>query len=90
MFYVCLKDRVKLTGGKTPNEGIANYYDGKKWGTVCDKRFWKWGWPSVMCKELGYDSASMSKLATKMYTGKGRGDIGFHKPACGPKKVKTK
>ena len=61
-----LADRVKLIKGKTPHEGIASYYDGKQWGTVCDKVFYKWGWPSVMCKELGYDSASASKLARKV------------------------
>ena len=37
------------------------YYDAKnkKWGTICDSSYSKSDWPSVLCKEMGYESCDV-------------------------------
>ena len=43
-------------------EGYAIFFSNGEWGTICDDKFWKYGWPTVFCKELGYDHCEMSEV----------------------------
>ena len=52
---------VRLDEGSSANEGIAMYYGkaNSKWGTICDSSYSKSDWPSVLCKQMGYESCDV-------------------------------
>lgn len=50
-------DAVQLKNGNFPNEGRATAFNGKKWGTICDKEPKPGSWASTLCHELGYNHA---------------------------------
>jgi len=84
---------VKLVGGKIRSEGFAMVRDSetKRWGTVCDIHVVKEGWPSVLCKEMGYDKAEkIEKRKSKEGVAKiSCQKIAFKCPKCSPANAAT-
>ena len=70
---------MQLVGGSAPHEGRLEVYDNGTWGTVCDE-----GWDlqdaTVVCRELGYFSAS-SALGSARF-GLGSGPILYNELSC--------
>merc|ERR1712198_673452 len=79
--------RVRLVGGPGPWEGRAELYKGREWGSICDIWFVRWGWPSVLCLELGLGQAESARYVKA--TERGTGAIAFHSPACTPRTSKS-
>merc|ERR1712198_8273 len=79
--------RVRLVGGAGPWEGRAELYKGREWGSICDIWFVRWGWPSVLCLELGLGQAESARYVKT--TERGTGAIAFHSPACTPRTSKS-
>ena len=64
------------------------YTDGQ-WGTKCDDRFVAGGWPSVFCRQLGYDHAVEAKYASEVGLKQRTGHISMHNRDCSPRQSST-
>ena len=62
-----------MTGGKNAAEGIAEVYKHGKWGSVCLDTVRREMFPTVFCKNLGYERAETVKYAKNAYTKIGSG-----------------
>jgi len=84
---------VKLVGGKRKSEGFAMMYNTtlKRWGTICDIHVVAHGWPSVLCKEMGFEKAEkIEKRKSKDGVAKTVCKrIAFKCPACSPENADT-
>ncbi|XP_071489564.1 uncharacterized protein [Diadema antillarum] len=70
---------VRLVGGSTQNEGRVEISCNGQWGTVCDGG-WDMRDAHVVCRELGYSSASASYRSS--HFGQGSGPIWVHWAYC--------
>jgi hypothetical protein len=60
-----LNPRTRLAGGLYPYEGRAEYQkDDGTWGTICDSGYDLAYWPSVFCREAGYQRAAAGWYCT--------------------------
>ncbi|XP_067386634.1 macrophage scavenger receptor types I and II isoform X2 [Emydura macquarii macquarii] len=71
--------RIQLVGGHAPNEGRVEIFHDGEWGTICDDR-WDIRDGAVVCKSLGYSTAS--KIYTGAYFGEGTGRIWMDEVLC--------
>ncbi|NP_999762.1 scavenger receptor cysteine-rich protein type 12 precursor [Strongylocentrotus purpuratus] len=76
---VICQSPVRLFGGNNHNEGRVEVFLAGTWGTICDD-----GWDiidaSVVCRHLGYQSAS--RATTNAYFGGGEGPIYMDGVSC--------
>ena len=64
---------MQLVGGQSAGEGRAEVYRNGAWGTVCLDNLRRDNFPTVFCKDLGYDRAEAVTYAKTAYTGQGTG-----------------
>ncbi|XP_071951750.1 scavenger receptor cysteine-rich type 1 protein M130-like [Antedon mediterranea] len=74
----CIKS-VRLAGGVTHDRGRVEVFVDGAWGTVCDDS-WDLNDANVVCRELGYESASDAK--TSAFFGPGTGNINLNEVCC--------
>ncbi|XP_071959278.1 scavenger receptor cysteine-rich domain-containing protein DMBT1-like isoform X1 [Antedon mediterranea] len=74
----CIKS-VRLAGGVTHDRGRVEVFVDGAWGTVCDDS-WDLNDANVVCRELGYESASDAK--TSAFFGPGTGNINLDEVCC--------
>ena len=70
---------MRLSNGSTPYEGRVEVYYQDQWGTVCDDG-WSIEEANVICRQLGYPSASQAW--TDAHFGQGSGPILLSNVAC--------
>ncbi|XP_038051810.1 deleted in malignant brain tumors 1 protein-like [Patiria miniata] len=70
---------VRLINGDTPHEGTVEVYYRGQWGSVCGS-YWKLEEANVVCRQLGYPSASQAWPYA--YFGQGSGPILLHNVEC--------
>ena len=63
---------VRLVDGLTEYEGRVEVYHNDEWGTVCDEG-WDLNDAQVVCKQLGFDQATVAR--NNAYYGQGKGQI---------------
>ena len=87
ILYMYITARVRLIGGATSLQGRAEFYDisTHQWGTICDKLFSPFGWPLVLCLDLGYSGVIEVVHDPNNQTG----PITMHNPACNPGSAKN-
>ncbi|XP_072178827.1 galectin-3-binding protein-like [Diadema setosum] len=71
--------KMRLVGGSSENEGRVEISCNGKWGTVCDD-CWDINDAHVVCRELGYSSASAHY--TEAHFGQGSGQIWLAGVVC--------
>ena len=54
----------------------------KHWSTVCDKSYFRSGWPSIFCRSLGFNEAKSAIPARDTVVGVGEGHIALHNIDC--------
>jgi hypothetical protein len=74
---------VRLTGTGDPSKGRAEMFRNGQWGTICDIGWNDGGWPTVFCKELGFESAD-GVYATKKGLSPTDLPVAFESPNCNP------
>ena len=70
---------IRLVGGSGPHEGRVEVYHNGTWGTVCDDD-WNLQDATVVCRQLGYISASAALGSARF--GAGSGPILFSGLTC--------
>ena len=72
LFGPCSSVSVRLADGNAPNEGRVEVFYGCNWGTICQRR-WSIKDANVICRQLGYPSASQAWY--NAHFGRGSGPI---------------
>lgn len=49
---------LRLVNGSVPNEGRVEVYHSDQWGTICGWYSWSIEEAVVVCRQLGYDTAT--------------------------------
>ena len=81
--------RLFTKGGQSGgSSGVVLIFKNGRWGTICDKSFVSEGWPTVVCREMGYKKA-VAKRATKGVEKRSQLAIGLMGPSCSSKDTKT-
>ena len=62
LLLLLFSDTVKLEGGAGPMEGVAMYSLNSTWGSICDDHPDATTWPSLLCRNLGYDRAKVREV----------------------------
>ncbi len=59
--------QVRLAQGAYMDEGRAEMFNrsSNTWGTICDDNFVSHGWPSVICRQLGYNLVRFNTTSTR-------------------------
>ncbi|XP_022088748.1 deleted in malignant brain tumors 1 protein-like [Acanthaster planci] len=70
---------IRLIGGDSPNEGSVEVYYSGHWGSVCSSS-WRIEEANVVCRQLGYPSASQAWQHA--YFGRGTGPVALENVAC--------
>ena len=70
---------IRLVGGTSQYEGRVEVLINQQWGTVCDD-LWDIDDASVVCRQLGYGSATASKSSS--FFGRGSGPIVMDNVEC--------
>ena len=70
---------MRLEGGASPNEGRVEVFINNEWGTICDDH-WDKGDANVICRQLGFYSAS--EAVGDAYFGAGTGPIFLDDVGC--------
>ena len=70
---------IRLVGGSGPHEGRVEVYHNGTWGTVCDD-YWDLQDATVVCRQLGYDTAE-GALGRAAF-GRGSGRIWYANVNC--------
>jgi hypothetical protein len=55
-----------------------------QWGTICDLKYDNWGWPEVICIELGFRKAKASDVIDHDELPPTDLDVVFESPYCNP------
>ncbi|XP_063962816.1 deleted in malignant brain tumors 1 protein-like isoform X2 [Lytechinus pictus] len=76
---VICQSPVRLSGGNNHNEGRVEVFLAGTWGTICDDG-WDINDASVICRHLGYQSAS--RATTDAFFGGGEGPIFMDGVSC--------
>lgn len=70
-FYMLFTVLVRLVNGSTPYEGRVEVYQEGKWGTICGD-MWGLRDAQVICRQLGYPTASQAWQNSPFGLGAGR------------------
>ncbi len=80
LIYFCkIKASVRLSGGRTPNEGRVEILYNQVWGTLCDDG-WDVNDAGVLCNELGFPGVAAVQGGASF--GEGIGPIHFDQMGC--------
>lgn len=68
--------KVRLVGGRTPNEGNVEVFYMGRWGSICDDE-WDSREANVVCRQLGYPKAIKETLNSQYGLSRSKSNLSF-------------